>query len=90
MRKRTLAVISFLVSVAIVYGLTFFARSLGIRVPLPGLISYLVAALILSPLLLALFTRLNRPILDWRKGRGRDIEAEEEHEEADIISLKLK
>jgi hypothetical protein len=33
---------------------------------------------------------LNRPLLAWRKERGRDIEEEEKHEivESDIISLR--
>ncbi len=90
MRKRTLTGLSFLLSFGIVYGLTFLARSNGFWVPFSGLISYIVASLILAPILLIPLARLNRPLLAWRKERGRDIEEEEKHEigESDIISLR--
>jgi hypothetical protein len=90
MRKRTLAGLSFLLSFAIVYGINLLARSNGLWVPFPGLVSHLVASLILAPILLIPVARLNRPLLAWRKERGRDIEEEEKHEivESDIISLR--
>jgi hypothetical protein len=90
MRKRTLAVLSFLLSLPIVYGINFLARSNGLWVPFPGFASHLVAALVLAPLLLIPLARMNRPLLAWRKKRGRDIEEEEKHEieETDMISLR--
>jgi hypothetical protein len=90
MRKKTLAGLSFLLSFVIVYGLNFLARSNGFWVPFSGIVSHLVASLILAPILLIPLARLNRPLLAWRKERGRDIEEEEKHEivESDIISLR--
>lgn len=90
MRKQTLAGLCFLLSFVIVYGLNFLARSSGLWVPFGGLVSHLVASLILAPILLIPLARLNRPLLAWRKKRGRDIEEEEKHEivESDIISLR--
>lgn len=89
MRKRTLAGLSFFLSFVMVYGLTILARTNGFRVPFSGVISYMVAALILAPVLLIPLARLNQPLLAWRKGRGRDIEEEEKHEiaESNIICL---
>ena len=90
MRKKPLAGLCFLLSFVIVYGLNFLARSNGLWVPFPGLVSHLVASLILAPILLIPIAMLNQPLLAWRKKRGRDIEEEEKHEivEADIISLR--
>ena len=90
MRKRTLAGLCFFLSFVIVYGLNYLAGLYGVRVPFMGLVSHIVASLVLAPILLILLVRLNRPLLAWRKRRGRDIEEEEKHEilESDIISLR--
>jgi hypothetical protein len=90
MRKTTLTGFSVLLSLVIVYGLSFFAVSNGLWVPFDGLVTHLVASLALAPLLLIPLARLNRLLLAWRKQRGRDIEEEEKHEilESDIISLR--
>ena len=90
MRKRPLAVLSFLLSLVIVYSINLLARSNGLWVPFGGFVSDLVASLILAPILMVPLARMNRPLLAWRKKRGRDIEEEEKHEieEADIISLR--
>lgn len=90
MRKRTLAGLSFLLSLVIVHGLNFLAASYGVRSPFLGLVSHVVASLILAPILLIPLARLNLPLLAWRKKRGRDIEEEEKHEiiVSDIIGLR--
>jgi hypothetical protein len=89
-RKKTLVGVCFILSLAMVYLLTWLAGSVGIRLPFVGPVSAITAALIIVPLLLIPMTALNAYILKWRKARGRDIEAEERHEfdEADIISLR--
>jgi hypothetical protein len=89
MRKK-LSSLCFILALAIVYVLRWFASSQGIRLPLIGYVSPLIASFIVVPLLLIPLTALNQYILAWRKARGRDIEEEEKHEfeEADIISLR--
>jgi hypothetical protein len=90
MRKKTLATVCFILAIATIYLLKWFAASRGIRLPLVGYVSPIIAAVIIVPLLLIPMTALNAYLLKWRKERGRDIEAEERHEfdEADIISLR--
>jgi len=90
MRQKTLSGVCFVLAVAIVYLLRWFASSQGIRLPLIGYVSPLIASFIIVPLLLIPLTALNQHVLAWRKTRGRDIEEEEKHEfdEADIISLR--
>ena len=70
---------------AFCYGDTAFPVDLG-----P--VSHIFYSALLTPLLLIPLARLNRPLLAWRKKRGRDIEEEEKHEIAgsDIISLMAK
>jgi hypothetical protein len=79
-----------MLSLAMIYGLGWLAESLGFRIPMIGLVSHLIYALILAPVLMIPLSKINRRLLDSRKGRGRDIEAEERHEnlEAGIISLR--
>ena len=90
MRKKTLFGICFILALAIVFLLRWFAASQGIRLPLIGYVSPLIASYIIVPILLIPLTALNQYILKWRKAHGRDIETEEKHEfdEADIISLR--
>ena len=90
MRKRTLASISFMLSIGIVFLFRSLASSQGIHLPLVGLVSPIVASFIVVPLLIIPLTAVNQYILAWRKAHGRDIELEEKHEfeEADIISLR--
>lgn len=90
MRKKTITGLSFLLSLAFVYGLTMLARSQGVRLPFTGFVTHIIASLILAPAVVVLLTRLNRPLVEWRKKRGRDIAAEERHEigESDFISLR--
>ncbi len=90
MRKKTLLSICFLLAMAMVFLFRWFATSQGIRLPILGHVSPLIASLILVPILLIPLTALNQYILQWRKAHGRDIETEEKHEfdEADIISLR--
>jgi hypothetical protein len=90
MRKRTLASVCFILSLAIVFLLKSLAHAQGINLPLVGIVSPLVASFMLVPLLLIPLTAINQYVLAWRKARGRDIEEEEKHEfeEADIISLR--
>ena len=73
-----------------VFLVRWFAASHGIRLPLMGSVSPLIASFIIVPILLVPLTALNQYILRWRKDHGRDIETEEKHEfdEADIISLR--
>jgi len=84
MRKQTLALVSALVAYAIVFAASFA----GLSLPL-GL-SPLFAGLFLTPVLAVLLTPVNKRLLAWRKGRGRDIEEEERHEDegSGIISLR--
>jgi hypothetical protein len=88
MRKTSLASVSFLLSLIIVYGLNLLARSLGLSQA--GFILLLIAASIMTPITVLALTKLNQPLLKWRKVHGRDIELEEKHEieGADIISIK--
>ena len=90
MRKKTLYSVSFFLALAIVFGLKTFARSQGINLPLIGFVSPVIASFIIVPLLIVPLAAVNQYILAWRKGHGRDIEAEEKHEfdDADIISLR--
>jgi hypothetical protein len=90
MRKQTLASVCIILSIAIVFLLRTLASSQGINLPLAGLVSPIVAAFIIVPLLLVPLTAINQSILAWRKANGRDIEEEEKHEfdEAGIISLR--
>jgi len=83
-RKRTLAGVCVVLALAILIALKF----LGLSVEF-GLAPFAVY-LILVPLLLAPMTLLNKRLLTWRKGRGRDIATEEEYEigETGIISLR--
>lgn len=90
MRKKTLSGVCVTLALLIIYLLRWFASTQGIRLPLIGYVSPLMASLIIVPLLLVPLTALNQRILAWRKAHGRDIEEEERYEfdEADIISLK--
>jgi hypothetical protein len=74
----------------VLVALRWLASSQGIRLPILGFASPLIASFILVPLLLVPLTAVNQRILAWRKAHGRDIEAEERHEfdDADIISLR--
>lgn len=90
MRKRTLGSVCFILALAIIVAVESLAGSQGIRLPLVGFVSPLIASFILVPLLLIPLTAINQRILAWRKAHGRDIELEEKHEfdDADIISLR--
>ena len=84
MRKRTLASLCSVLALTIVLATGFF------RVKTPHNIPFFVIYLVAAPLLLVPLTAINKRLLAWRKVRGRDIEAEEQHEieGADIISLR--
>jgi hypothetical protein len=82
MRKATLVVLSALIAYAIVFSLIVA----GFRIPF-GL-SYAFSGLFLTPVLLLLLTPLNKYLLAWRKGRGRDIAEEEKYEQNGVISLR--
>jgi hypothetical protein len=88
MRKQTLTGLCFLIALALMYGVSFLIRSFGFEVNL-GPVSHIFYAALLTPLLAMALARLNRPLLAWRKTRGRDIEEEQKHEieGSDIISL---
>jgi hypothetical protein len=90
MRRRTLAGVCFILAVAIVYLLRWVAASQGVRLPLIGYLSPLIASFIIVPLLLIPLSAINQRILAWRKAHGRDIQLEEKHEfdDAGIISLR--
>ena len=90
MRKRTLGSVCFILALVLVVALNWLASSQGIRLPLVGFVSPMIASFILVPVLLIPLTAINQRILAWRKAHGRDIEAEEKHEfdDADIISLR--
>jgi hypothetical protein len=92
MRKKTLTSVCFTLAFAIIYMLRWLADSQGIRLPLIGYVSPLVASFVIVPLLLIPLTALNQYVLAWRKAHGRDIEEEERYEfdEADIISLRAR
>ena len=84
MRKRTLAGVCVVLALAILIAMKFLGLSVGL-----GLAPFAVY-LVLVPLLMAPMTLLNKRLLTWRKGRGRDIGKEEEYEigETGIISLR--
>lgn len=82
MRKSTLAGLSVLLAYAIIFGLRFTGISISF------LLSPLVAGLILAPVLALPLAALNKPLLAWRKARGRDIEEEEKFEHDGVISLR--
>ena len=82
MRKSTLAGLAVLLAYAIIFVLRFAGVSISF------LLSPLVAGLFLAPLLLLPLAALNKPLLAWRKARGRDIEEEEKYEHDGVISLR--
>lgn len=82
MRKSTLAGLSVLLA----YGTIFVLRFADVSISF--LLSPLVAGLILAPLFLLPLAALNKPLLAWRKARGRDIEEEEKYEHDGVISLR--
>ena len=82
MRKNTLAGLSLLLAYGVIFGLSLAGVSI------PFLLSPLVAGLVLAPVLLLLLAALNKPLLAWRKARGRDIEEEEKYEHDGVISLR--
>jgi hypothetical protein len=90
MRKRTLGSVCFILALVIVAALKGLASSQGIRLPLVGFVSPMIASFIIVPLLLIPLTAINQRILACRTAHGRDIELEEKHEfdDADIISLR--
>ena len=84
MRKRTLTGVCVFLAIAVILGL----RIVGLSIPF-GL-SPLVVGFVLVPILMVPLTFLNKPLLAWRKQRGRDIEDEERYEDdaSGIISLR--
>jgi len=84
MRWKLLPGVSALISVSVLILLNLF----HIRIPF-GLSPFLIFW-VLGPLLMIPLTPLNRKLLAWRKGRGRDIEEEEQFEidGTDFISLR--
>jgi hypothetical protein len=84
MRKKTLTFVSVLLAYAIVLAFKY----LGFSVPF-GL-SFIFAGLVLAPVLLIPLMVANKPLLAWRKARGRDIEDEERYEDeaTGMISLR--
>ena len=92
MRKRTIMAVSYVLGVALAYGVTFLGRAAGWRSAEFGFVIHVMAGLFLAPLIALPLTMLNRHLLAFRKARGRDIEEEEkyEHEETGIISLRPK
>ncbi len=89
MRKQTLAVVAYLVSVIFVYGVTLLLRW-GFDWSVPGPVAQIMSALLLAPLVLVPLSKLNQRLLTWRKNRGRDIQEEERYENvaAGLISLR--
>jgi len=82
MRKRTLTGLSFLLAIAIAFGLRLIGFPVRISEPL-------VVGMIAVPALLVPLTLLNKRLLAWRKAHGRDIEEEERYEDeaTGIITL---
>src|SRR5260221_4164596 len=67
MRKGTLGSVCFILALVIVAARKWLASSQGIRLPLVGFVSPLLASFILVPLLLIPLTAINQRILAWRK-----------------------
>jgi hypothetical protein len=92
MRKQTVAGISIILAIGIVYLLRDLAGAQGLKVPYVGFVSPLIASFVVAPILIVSLTLINQRVLSWRKAYGRDIEEEEryENEAAGIISLRPK
>jgi|SRR4029078_9067178 len=92
MRKQTVAGISIILAIGIVYLFKELAGPQGLKVPYVGFVSPLIASFVIAPILIVPLTMINQRVLAWRKARGRDIEKEEqyENEAAGIISLRPK
>ena len=90
MRKKTLASVAVMLSIATVLLLKVLAAHYTFEFPFFGNVSPILAFILLGPLLLIALGVLNKYVLAWRKARGRDIEEEEKHEfeDSDIISLR--
>jgi hypothetical protein len=88
LRRQTLIGACFIIALLLANVLPSLARWVGIH--WPPMISPLFASFILTPVLLAVASKLNERLLAWRKVNGRDIEEEEKYEnpDADIISLR--
>ena len=81
MRHRDFSGIVLLVCIGLVYLAPKLLQSIGITVPsLIRSSSPLIGSFVLFPVLLVLLTPLNLWLRNWRKKRGRDIDAEERHE----------
>ena len=89
MRKGTLAVVAWLIAFPAVYFLPTMAEYFGVgSFTRFSAVSAGLASFVAAGVLTAVLTPLNRRLLDWRKARGRDIEAEERYESnSGMISL---
>ncbi len=89
MRKSTLLIVSYIIVFPFAYLLPAIAELAGYTsFPAWSLFARSVAAFVGAGVLTVVLTPLNKRLLEWRKARGRDIEAEERHESAHgMISL---
>lgn len=83
MRKKTLLLLSFVLSVILVGFLQLIAYRYGIQ--LSWALALCLCGGLVHPLLMKPLTKLNRRLLEKHKANGRDVEAEENH----VISMGL-
>lgn len=83
MRKKTLLLLSFVLSVILVGFSQLIAYRYGIQ--LSWALALCLCGGVVHPLLMKPLTKLNQRLLDKHKADGRDVEAEENH----VISMGL-
>lgn len=98
MRRRTLQIISWLVSICMMYifvlptllAADFFGLSKTIYFIALKNIAAFSASFVFANLIEKLLVKINKKILEWRKMRGNDIEEQEKFEsETGFISLSI-
>lgn len=74
-------VLAYLIVFPAVYFLPAAAELAGyVDLPRWSFVTSGIASFLIAGVLTTVLTPINRRLLDWRKARGRDIEAEERHE----------
>lgn len=83
MRKKTLLLLSFVLSIILVGLPQFILSHYGVE--LSWALGLCFCGLVVHPLLMKPLTKLNRRLLDKHKAQGRDVEEEEKH----VLSMGL-
>lgn len=92
MRTASFLVICGLIAGGIVLGIKLFLAWIELQISYVDWIVFdLIKFAVFMPIVVLMLTPVNKKIRNWRKMRGRDIEAEEKYEtESGFISLTEK